>query len=110
MRPIADYPKHAELDALVAAFEAGNYRRVRHEAPRLAAREDVDPEVRSAAKELVARTEADPIARWLLVLTGALLLLLAGYWIAQAGGGPPKGAVTPATPIPPPRTSVEIIH
>lgn len=105
MRPLADYPKHPDLDALVAAFHAGDYRRVRDEAPKLAAREDVDEDVRGAARDLRSRIEADPLAKMLLAVTGALLLLLTAYWISKAAGGPPKGT-TPAPPAP----TIEIVR
>jgi hypothetical protein len=87
-----DYPDDPELTALVDAFEAGNYRRVRAEAPALAAKTS-DEKVRAAARELRARTEADPLARWLLFLTLALLLGLSAFWL---------GRDRPTSPKPPP--------
>ena len=70
-----NFPANPELDALVAAFEAGDYGRVRRDAPRLAERAE-DPEVKRAAKTLRSRVEADPLA-----------ILAAG-----AHGGAPRGA------------------
>jgi len=107
MRPLTAYPKHPELDALVEAFAAGNYRRVRAQAPQLAAREDLDADVRESARELCARTEADPLAKTFLLLTGALLAVLTLYWIATSGGGVQHPSPPPP---PPPAASVEIIH
>jgi hypothetical protein len=107
MRPLAELPKHPDLDPIVAAFDAGDYRRVREQAPKLAAREDLDADVRAAAKELVERTEPDPIARWLLVLTLALLALLTAYWSARAGGGPPADLAHPPPPQAPPVERVQ---
>ena len=90
----ADFPRTPELDALVLAFASGDYARVRAEAPKLASASD-DPEVKRAAQLLRTRIEADPLAVWLLVLTGVLLLSLTAWWIAHGhapaatGGAPP---------------------
>jgi hypothetical protein len=90
-----DFPRHPALDALVDAFARGNYARVRAEATRLAESER-DQDVRRAALELIARTAADPLSLWLLVLAGALLVALSTYWIVH--GKPPPGSTTPASP------------
>lgn len=77
----AHFPRDPELDALVAAFEAGDYARVRREAPALAKRTDRD-DVRAAARELAKRLDPDPLAVTLLGLAAALLVFLAGwYWL-----------------------------
>jgi hypothetical protein len=89
----AEFPRDPALDALLAAFEAGNFARVREEAPRLAARAS-DPSIARAARELLARTRPDPLARWVLVITGALLVALTAWWIAH--DGPPS--IAPAAP------------
>jgi hypothetical protein len=74
------WPEDDALMALVAAFEAGNYERVRREAPQLARRTESD-EVRRAARELVRRLDPDPVAVYMLAVAGLLLLFLAGwYW------------------------------
>jgi hypothetical protein len=74
------WPRDVDLTALVTAFEAGNYARVRRDAPELA-RRAADPEVRRAAKELVQRIEPDPVAGYMLAVTAVLLVILAGwYW------------------------------
>ena len=78
------FPPDPELAALVDAFVAGNYARVRADAPKLASRAE-DPRVRDAARELVARTGADPLAKALLALTAALLVILSAWWIAHSG-------------------------
>ncbi len=93
----ASFPKDEALDALVADFERGDYRRVREEAPGLAAR-TTDPEVRRAAEELHARTSPDPLAKWLFFLAFALLLTLSLYWIRHDGPDPSA----PAPKAPPP--------
>jgi hypothetical protein len=75
------WPHDAVLDALVAAFEAGDYARVRREAPALAERTEHDA-VRRAARELRRRLDPDPVAVYMLMVAGALLAFLAGwYWL-----------------------------
>jgi hypothetical protein len=89
----ADFPRDPALDALLSAFEAGNFARVREEAPRLVASAS-DPSIVRAAREILARTRPDPLARWVLVITGALLVALTAWWIAH--DGPPS--IAPAAP------------
>jgi hypothetical protein len=75
------FPRDAELDALVAAFEAGDYARVRREAPALAQRTE-DDAVRRAARELRRRLDPDPAAVYMLLAAAMLLVFLAGwYWL-----------------------------
>jgi hypothetical protein len=75
------WPQDPELSALVAAFEAGEYARVRREAPALARRTESDA-VRRAARELRRRLDPDPVAVYMLVAAAALLVFLAGwYWL-----------------------------
>jgi hypothetical protein len=90
------FPASAELDELVEAFAHGDLARVRAEAPGLA-RASEDEAVRAAARTLVERTEADPLAVKLILLAGALLVLLTGWWIVhgKAPTGPTR-AVAPA--------------
>lgn len=92
----SDFPRIPELDALVDAFERGDYARVRAEAPRLAASTE-DAGVRSAAEMLVDRTRPDRLAVALVALTGVLLVALSTYWIihgkAPPGSTPGKPAV-----------------
>lgn len=77
-RFLLGFPPHPELARLAAAFEAGNYALVRAEAEALAERAE-SPAVRDAALELRRRIEPDPLVKYMLALTAALLLLLA-YW------------------------------
>jgi hypothetical protein len=84
-----DFPAVPELDALVEAFARGDYARVRSEGPKLAASAQGE-EVRRAAQILVSRTAPDPLAVWLLVLAGGLLIVLSVYWIDH--GKPPGSA------------------
>jgi hypothetical protein len=81
----AAFPRDPTLDALVAAFEAGDYARVRREAPALAKQTDRD-DVRAAARELARRLDPDPLAAYLLGLAALLLTFLAGwYWLHGHG-------------------------
>ena len=73
------WPRDAALDALVAAFEAGDYARVRREAPVLARSTD-DDAVRRAARELRRRLDPDPVAVYMLMAAAALLVFLAGWY------------------------------
>jgi hypothetical protein len=75
------WPRDSALSALVSAFEAGDYARVRREAPALARRTD-DDAVRRAARELRRRLDPDPVAVYMLMAAAALLVFLAGwYWL-----------------------------
>lgn len=75
------FPHDPELDRLIAAFEAGNYRMVREEAPALAERAQ-DPAVRDAALELVRRIDPDPLMKYLLLVA----VLLLGFLTTWAYG------------------------
>jgi hypothetical protein len=77
-RFLLGFPQHPDLQRLAAAFEAGNYALVRDEAEALAERAE-SPAVRDAALELRRRIEPDPLVKYLLALTGALLLFLAWF-------------------------------
>jgi hypothetical protein len=88
-----DYPNDPELSALVHAFEEGDHGLVRTRAPKLVASEDA--EVARAARDLVARTSPDPLAKWLFALALLLLLGLSGYWVSHDG---PDPHATPAAP------------
>jgi hypothetical protein len=72
------FPEDPALARLAAAFEAGNYALVRTEAEALAERTE-NPAVRDAALELRRRIDPDPLAKYLLALTLALLLSLAYF-------------------------------
>jgi hypothetical protein len=75
------WPRDEALDALVAAFDAGDYARVRREAPVLARKTD-DDAVRRAARELARRLDPDPVAVYMLMAAVVLLVFLAGwYWL-----------------------------
>jgi hypothetical protein len=75
-----NFPDDPALHALVAAFEQGDYARVRREAPALI-KQTESVEVRRAARELVKRLDPDPIAVYLLAGASLLLAFLAlWYW------------------------------
>jgi hypothetical protein len=90
------FPVSPELDTLVEAFARGDYARVRAEAPKLEIASE-EQAVRAAARTLVERTAPDPLAVKLLLLTGALLVLLTGWWIVH--GKAPAGATPMTTPV-----------
>jgi hypothetical protein len=73
-----DFPEDPALQALVAAFEQGDYARVRREAPALI-KQTESVAVRKAARELVKRLDPDPLAVYLLA-GAALLLAFLAFW------------------------------
>ena len=77
-RFLLQFPEHPDLARLAAAFEAGNYALVREEAEALAERAE-SPAVRDAALELRRRIDPDPLVKYMLALTAALLLFLAYF-------------------------------
>ena len=76
---LLEFPHDPDLEALIAAFEAGDYARIRREAPALARRTS-DERVRRAALELRRRIDPDPLLLLLLALAGALFAFLV-LWI-----------------------------
>ena len=76
----ADFPRDTELDALVEAFDQGDFARVRDGAARIAS-SGSDDAVKRAAGVLLARTRPDPLATLLLALSALLLVLLSAWWI-----------------------------
>jgi len=72
---LLEFPHEPELELLIAAFEAGNFAKVRRDAPQLAARSE-DDAVRRAALELRRRTDPDPLLVGLLALCIALFVFL----------------------------------
>ena len=73
------FPDDPELKALLAAFEAGNYKSVREQAPKLAARTE-NTAIRKAALDLKRRTLPDPVQLYLLGLTLSLLVFLTAWF------------------------------
>jgi hypothetical protein len=79
-----EFPHDPALEPLIEAFEAGNYARVREQAPALV-KSGRDAEVRRAAEELLARIEPDPLVKLLLgVAFGLFLFVLVWVYVKQA--------------------------
>jgi hypothetical protein len=91
-----DFPRHPTLDALVSAYERGDYAAVRDGASKLAAAEDEDTAVRDAARLLRQRIEPDPSSKALFLITAAILVVLTAWWVTHSGpeGGPHRHGVT----------------
>ena len=81
----------AELRALEEAFEAGNYRKVREGAARIAS-SDASDDVKAAARALQARTEPSRAQIALLAITAVLVVVLSGYEIFEHGRSVPRPA------------------
>lgn len=77
-RFLLDYPENPELDRLIAAFESGDYARVRELASDVI-EHATDPAVKDAARELRRRIDPDPTILYLLFVAIGLLLFLAAY-------------------------------
>lgn len=80
------YPRHEKLDALLDAFERGNYALVREDAAKLLSSTN-DAAVRLATEDLLRRLEPDPLARYLLG-TSTLLLVFFSIWYFTHRLGP----------------------
>ncbi len=76
------FPEEPRLDALVRAFQDGDYARVRRDAPALVETSESE-DVKRAVTELVRRTRADPLMIFLVLVTGLLLLTLSVYWTTR---------------------------
>jgi hypothetical protein len=79
---------NAEIRALEEAFEAGNYRKVREGAARIASSEE-SGEVKAAARALKERTEPSRAQIALLAITALLVVALSGYEIIEHGRNAP---------------------
>jgi len=79
---LLSFPRDPELEPLIAAFEAGDFARVRREAPELA-RRTRDEAVRRAALELRRRIDPDPLLVVLLVFALSLFAFLVAWIYAQ---------------------------
>ena len=77
----ADFPRTADLDALVVAFTHGDYASVREKAPDLAKSDDAA--VKRAAEKLLDALSPDPTAKVLFGLTAALLVFLFAWWLGH---------------------------
>ena len=77
------YPETPAVDALLALFERGDYASLRRGAGTLM--ETGEPDERRAAALLLKRTEADPFAKLVLLLTLALLAWVTYHWETHDG-------------------------
>lgn len=74
----AHFPADPELDALLVAFERGDYATVREDGA-LLVKTTKSEAVRRSAEELLLRIEPDPLAKMLL-LGASLLLVFFTIW------------------------------
>lgn len=74
----AHFPVDPKLDALLVAFEAGNYAEVRRGGAELVKSAESEA-VRRSAEELLLRIEPDPLAK-IMVLGASLLLVFFTIW------------------------------
>lgn len=72
------FPEDPELETLIAAFEQGDFAKVRARAPELA-RRTADSEVRRAALELRRRIDPDPLLIVLLIFALSLFSFLVAW-------------------------------
>jgi hypothetical protein len=76
--------KDADLTALEAAFEAGNYRAVRDGVLAIE-KSDKSDDVKAAARALRERTEPSRVQLALLAIAAVFVLALSGYEIIKHG-------------------------
>jgi hypothetical protein len=72
---LLSFPQSPELEPAVDAFLNGNYREVRRVCDNLLER-DLDPDVQSAARELLRRLTPDPLIKGILWGSFVLLALI----------------------------------
>lgn len=90
-----DFPRHPELDELVAAFARGDYLTVRERAPKLAS-STADAKIKRAAETLRERIEPDRSSKVLFLLAGLLLAFLTGWWVTHDGPAEERSHLAPA--------------
>lgn len=76
---VTRYPRDPRLDVLVAAFERGDFRRVKSGAAALLA-ESPSEEVGSAARDLLRRTRPHPLIGLFLMMALGLFTFFA-FWV-----------------------------
>jgi hypothetical protein len=76
------FPRDPELDALIAAFERGDFAQIRRDAEQLA-RSTPDNAVRDAARELRRRIDPDPLLVLLLMLALSVFVFVVAWVYAQ---------------------------
>ncbi|HEY8945655.1 MAG TPA: hypothetical protein VIM73_15405 [Polyangiaceae bacterium] len=77
-RFLLKFPQDPELETLIAAFEAGDYARVRARATALAERTE-SADVKRAAEELLRRIEPDPLVKFLLLVAIGTFVAIVAY-------------------------------
>ena len=77
-RFVLDFPSHPDLDALVAAFERGDFRAVNAGALLLREKSD-DPVIKAACDELLSRMRPDPLVMALLGISVLLFAALVAW-------------------------------
>jgi hypothetical protein len=77
-RFVLDFPSDPDLDALVAAFERGNFRAVNAGAASLREKTD-DATIRAACDELLLRIRPDPLVKALLGISVFLFAALVAW-------------------------------
>jgi hypothetical protein len=75
----ARFPRDPALDALLDAFDRGDFAAVKRGANAIALG-DASDDVKKAAREVLARTRPDPLSALFFGLAGALLVFLSIYW------------------------------
>ena len=75
-----NFPPDPALDVLVKAFVDGDYATIRRDAITLIANTKSE-EVRDATELLRSRVETDPMAKAMIVVTAAVLMILTLWWI-----------------------------
>jgi hypothetical protein len=81
---LLDFPDDPALEALIAAFELGDFASVRRGAPELA-RRTTDESVRRAALELRRRIDPDPLLVVLLLFSLSLLTFIVAWIYTRPG-------------------------
>jgi len=94
-----ELPEDPKIEAMLEAFTRGDYAGVRAEA-KVIERSASDESIKRAARSLVERTRADPLAITLLALTALLLAFVGGFWKVH---GKAPALASPQTPTQSPR-------
>jgi hypothetical protein len=68
-------PPQADLNVAQAAFEVGDFRRVRQIAALLLADTNADAQTRAGAQALLDRLKVDPLILWLTVACGLFFIV-----------------------------------
>jgi hypothetical protein len=91
-----EFPEDPKIEAMLEAFTRGDYAGVRAEAKAIE-QSASDESIKRAARSLVERTRADPLAIALLALTALLLAVVGGFWMVHATA-PALASPHPPTP------------